>query len=176
MSKKNGKNGNTEYGVLVTIESETTYAGYAYNIFKATTVELKDYRELEYLPNYHDWHGLTLRAQQSEDQPGTYTGEPYYDASYTNVTLDKAMTYVKTLTRVGKYLEREIQTRGSAQDYAEHVVRFALALGIKTIVEKPLGGIEGYPCHYRTLGDGAYWLRREAQAWADQHSKARQTA
>lgn len=175
MAGKNGTEPKTEYGLLVTIDSGSGYSGEYYNVFTARIVQItsQSRREIRTLDTWHDWYGLVLRGQQSATCPTIYSQAPYY--ADRDVTLEKARQYVQVLTRIDHYLEKERETRGSTQDFAEYVVRFALSLGIKTLVQQTPrdSSIDGFPNRFRTLGDGAYWLRWEAQEWAEKYGKVK---
>lgn len=161
--------GNTKHGLLVTIAGHKEFTDEEYNIYKAQAVQLQGDGDIKYLYSDDALDGLTLRGQQSTTFPGVWTNDPYFDAH--SVDLAKARAYVATLTKIERYMERERQTRGNAQDYAENLVRVALALGIKTVVEHTPGNPNGYNYRFYTLGDAVYWLRWEAQQWAEKHAK-----
>lgn len=172
MTKRNGTNGEekTEYGFLVTIDSHVGYAREEYNVFKTTVVKLPGDGKIDTLSSYEGLADLVIRDQQSISFPALDNGRVFYDASYQTVDLQRAKMYFGTLTKIENALERERVNRGYPADYAETLVRIALALGIKKIVRPTPAAANGYEYQYYDLAGGVYWIRHEVAKWIEQHT------
>jgi len=158
-----------EYGMLVTIKQDQGMDRTQYNVFHATIVKLSDYGCIKSLSDYEELANLTIRDQQSTDFPLLDGGNVYMDASYVSVTLTRAHMYVAVLGKLDRALERERAKRGSEHDYADKLVRIAIALGIKKFVRATPNNRNGYEYQYDSLGDGASWIRMQARLWTEAH-------
>jgi len=177
--KKNTDGEKTEYGLLVNIKANNTNWGEThYNIYTVTVVALPEYGKVWGLGT-HDLEGFTLRGQQDSSTDGTriYSQSAYFDGHYiVQIDMAKAEAMLTILKRVNRYMDKAVESRGRATDFAEYVLRVALALGIKTIVRHTPNSASGYDYQFLTLGEGADHIRYEERTWMVKYESTLVTA
>lgn len=138
-----------------------------YRVVIAEVVKLKSCDEVDWMHSYEDWYHLRVRAQMHREATQFYGYRVHFADVDVNAYNVDGMA--KVLKGIQRKLDKEDELRGVAGDFAEYVVRVALALGIPRMIRHTPGAACG-EYTLTSLPVGASYIRRLESDWAAQHA------